>query len=349
MKKDIWVLLEVKNDKLKSVCLGLIEEGRRLADEMGGSLSALVWGEAQEGLSALTGQYGADYLMQVKHPALSREHPQVYDRLLTKLVIDQKPHLVIAAATPFGAEVLAKVSAQVKCPLVTNCIEIDLTNGLEMTKPIQNGRLHATLICRSADTTMVTLLPEALDTGQFSFPTKTAETVTVEPLLDNDEFSVCVKGFVKADHRTIDIAHADTIIAIGRGISTQEEMAPIQVFADRIGAAIGGTRPMVDNSFLPYDRQIGQTGKCVAPKLIILCGISGAKEFMKGIERAGTKLVINNDPDAPVFKSADVAILGNVNSFIAKASERLNRMPVPLDNRGDFPREHSLSTGSDHA
>ena len=170
---------------------------------------------------------------------------------------------------------------------------------------------------------MATMIVDAASAGEATFPTSVAEAFSVKPKIDSEGLEVRVTGFIKADHRTVDLTEADTIVAIGRGVGAKENLGPIEAFADRIGAAIGGTRPMVDARILPYERQIGQTGKRVAPRLIFLLGISGAVEFAKGIEGAGAKLAVNVDADAPIFRLADVTIQGDVNSLVHRAVARL--------------------------
>lgn len=338
--KDIWVVLEADGGKLKRLSLSLVEEGRRLADKLCGSLTAFFLGEGPDDLALFAGRSGADRLYLVRHPALTDERPEMYERVLTQLVEKNRPYLLMAAATPSGSDLLPRVSARLKAPLVTNCIEVNVDNGLEFVKPVQKGRLHATVVCRATGTTMVTVLPDALTPGPVAPRGRAAETTSIEPCVDTKGLSVRKTGFIKADHRTIDISDAETIIAVGRGMGPGKNLAGIREFADRIGAAIGGTRPMIDAAILPYERQIGQTGKRVAPRLVFLCGISGAMEFLKGIEKAGTMVAINNDPDAPVFRTADVGILGDVNEVVSRASNLFRRQKfrnsawVPEPDRG---------------
>jgi electron transfer flavoprotein alpha subunit len=328
-EKDIWVVLEADGNKLKRLSLSLVEEGRRLADKLCGDLTALFLGEGPRDIALLAGRHGADRLYLVRHPVLTDERPEMYERVLTPLVEMKKPYLLMAAATPFGSDLLPRISARIKAPLVTNCIEVGVDNELEFVKPVQKGRLHATVGCRATETCMVTVLPDALVPASVPPPTRAVETVSIEPCIDTKGVSIRKTGFIKADHRTIDIADAETIVAVGRGIGQGKNLEGIRAFADRIGAAIGGTRPMVDASILPYERQIGQTGRRVAPKLIFLCGISGAMEFIKGIEKGGTTVAINNDPDAPVFRRADIGILGDVNEVISRATTWFCRQKSP--------------------
>jgi electron transfer flavoprotein alpha subunit len=171
---------------------------------------------------------------------------------------------------------------------------------------------------------MVTVDPNSLTIAKEEREPKIAEVTERRPAPEADRLSIRVTGFLRADHRTIDISEAEIILAIGRGMGSRENFPMIQEFADRIGGAIGGTRPAVDAGILPFERQIGQTGKAVAPKLIVMCGISGAMEFTKGIEDARTKVAINIDRQSRVFKSIDLGIVGDLNRIIPQIIEHID-------------------------
>jgi electron transfer flavoprotein alpha subunit len=339
MNRDVWVLLECERKKMKASSMALIEEARQLVNEWDGSLTAVYLGEPIKGLATEIGACGVDCLLwqgQQMHPEHSTEFNA---ELLSQLVLERQPRLVLTAATAFGSDLMARVSAKTATPLVTNCLEVKVGEDFKFIKPIQNGRLHATFRCRSSSTQMATLIPDTLIDPLKEPLESQCRTEDIE-LVDSavrEDFCIRMTGFQKADHRTIDIGEAETIVAVGKGLGTVENMEKIEAFADQIGAAIGGTRPMVDAKILPYERQIGQTGKRVAPKLIFLCGISGAIEFVKGIEKAGTKLAINNDRDAPIFRSIDVGIVGDLNAVLPRIIAHVKQVKERASNDGSYP------------
>jgi electron transfer flavoprotein alpha subunit len=176
---------------------------------------------------------------------------------------------------------------------------------------------------------MATYLPERLLSGEeFEKKECAAEIAPMNKVAGAKTSAVKVTGFIKADHRNIDITEAEVIVAVGRGLGSKENLEAVKAFADRIGAAIGGTRPMVDAGILPYERQIGQTGKRVAPKLIFLFGISGATEFTQGIANAGTSVAINIDRQSPIFKAADLGIVGDLNELTAGILKHIEEASV---------------------
>ena len=326
MDRDVWVVLEAEDMKIKGSSFALIDEGKRLAVQVGGGLTAVFIGQVIEGIDELVGTHGANHLYLFHEETMHQYVPELYERLLTQLISGKKPYLVMAAATSLGSDLMPRVAAKLKAPLVTNCVEVRAGEDLEFIKPAQNDRLHATVICKAPGTKMATIDPDSLTIAKEGCEPRIAEVTEMGPATGGDGLSVRVTGFLKADHRTIDISEAEIIVAIGRGVGSKEDFQMIREFADRIGAAIGGTRPAVDVGILPFERQIGQTGKAVSPKLIIMCGISGAMEFTKGIENARTKVAINIDRQSRVFKSIDLGIVDDLNRVIPQIIEHIDGM-----------------------
>ena len=314
--RDVWVLLEAEDRKIKTASIALMDEGKRLSIPLGGKLHAVMFGQKTEGIEHIVGAHGADQLYLLYQETQNHYGPHICQRTLAEILLKNKPFLFLAAASSFGSNLIPRVAAQLHAPLVTNCVEIRVQENVEFIKPVQNGRLHATVISKTSQTKMATVNPAILTTPEEKKEPKTAEVLEVKMNGEEDFDLIHIEGFLKADHRTIDINEADVIVAIGRGMGLKERFKMFEEFADRIQAAIGGTRPVIDAGILPYERQIGQTGKMVSPKLVVMCGISGAMEFMKGIESAGTKIAINLDRQAPIFKSVDLGIVGDLNTLI---------------------------------
>jgi electron transfer flavoprotein alpha subunit len=324
MDRDVWTLLEVENKKIKSTSVALIDEGRILSDQLGGELNAIMFGQRVEGIEQMPETYGIKNIFVFCEESLEVYNPNAYARLLTDVVSQYKPYLFLAAASSLGSDLMPRVATKLKAPLVTNCVEIRVNENMEFIKPVQNGRLCATVICKTKATKIATINPNVLTVSEKMNPEHFANLVEIEAGTEENLDPIHVIGILKADHRTIDISEAEIIVAVGRGIGAKENFGMIQTFADRIQAAIGGTRPVIDAGILPFERQVGQTGKVVSPKLIIMCGISGAMEFMKGIENARTTIAINIDRQAPVFRSVDLGIIGDLNLLIPQMIARID-------------------------
>lgn len=326
--KEIWVLLEADDNKISRQSLALLDEGERLSSECNGQLHALFLGPAIEGIKKEAGSRGATKLHQCVDEGLRQYDPLFYEQVLLDLLKERQPFLLLALASSLGSDLLPRLAFKLNAPLVTHCAEIEVqANGdLQFAKPVHKGRLFATVQCKGEGVRMATFLPERLISREApKVKDGEAELSELKKLPAEKASPVKVTGFLKADHRTIDITEAEIIVAIGRGLGSKENLRAIESFADQIGAAIGGTRPMVDEGILPYERQIGQTGKRVSPKLIFLFGISGATEFVQGVANAGTSVAINIDSQSPILKSVDLGIVGDLNVLTPKIVQHLSK------------------------
>ena len=321
MDGDVWVLLEPEGNRLAAHAGPMMCEGERLAKALGGELSAILLGPDVEKLNETVGGCGASRLYRHRDAQMAESSPEVYATLLSELARRHRPRLFLAAASSFGADVMPRVAAAIGAPLVTNCLEVQTTDGIAFTKTVQSGRLQATIAAETGDTCMATLDPDALPP-----PEETALINAVEVSEFGGEGAdiparLRIKDHLKADPQTVDIREAEFVVAVGTG--AQKNLAAFEEFAALIGAAIGGSRPVIDSGALPHERQIGQTGRKISPKLAILCGISGSEYFTKGIAQARSKIAINTDRGAPIFKDVDLGIVADVNTLIPKFMDHM--------------------------
>jgi electron transfer flavoprotein alpha subunit len=326
---DVWVLLESEDNRLGTFADGLIREGKRLSDEIGGDLSAVLLGPDIENLDELVGRHGANHLYRHRDERLANYDPDIYVALLTELLLKHEPRLLLSVASSLGSDLMPRVAAGIGAPLVTNCSGIHAADGIEFTKAVQNGRLQATLTdkttAKAIGTSMATLDPEALPASEETALSQVAELREIKTDVTDIPKILHVTDYLKADPTTVDIREAEIVIAVGNGIGAKDNLVVFQTFAELIGAAIGGSRPVIDSGILPYERQVGQTGKKISPKLAILCGISGSEYFTKGIEQARTKVAINSDRNAPIFKDIDFGIVADVNALIPRFMEYIKQ------------------------
>ena len=324
--KQIWVVLEAEDNKISRHSVALIKEGDRLARAVSGQLHALYVGLPVENLVDTASRHGVGWLHVCTHENLGRYHPHAYEQTILALLGERCPFLMLALASSIGSDVMPRLSFKLGVPLVTNCLDIEPqpADDLVFLRSIQKGRLNARVRCKGESGRMATIIPESLTISEKAGAGKTTpELSEVAMAPDEGAWPMVPIGYQKADHRTIDITEAETIVALGRGVGTKENYQVIVQFADRVGGAVAGTRPTVDMGMLPHERQIGQTGKRVSPKLLFLFGISGAVEFTKGIEGVGTTVAINKDRQAPVFKIAELGIVGDLTELTPRILEHL--------------------------
>lgn len=316
MSQGIWVLAEHNRGELAEVTIEILDEARKLAGRTAEVAALLIGGDGAELVQPLA-HYGADKVYLVEHPALQSYTTDGFVSVLESLVRQHQPSVLIGGATPMGNDLFPRLAARLKTGLVTNCtlIKRGRESGLEITKPVYGGKFYATMTCPSAQPLMATIVPGVIGLGKPD-PTRKAEVVKVSPELDAEAIRTRPLGVIKADPRTVDIVEAEVVVAGGRGLGSGEAFCLIQDLADVLSGSMAGSRPAVDNRWVPFERQIGQTGKTVAPKLIISCGVSGATQHIMGMKDSKLIVAINVDKAAPIFKNADVAIVADVHQFL---------------------------------
>ncbi|MDP7342616.1 MAG: electron transfer flavoprotein subunit alpha/FixB family protein [Alphaproteobacteria bacterium] len=315
---DVWLLLEAEEAGLGAFADGLICEGRRLADALGGELAAVLLGPDTAKLEEALAKCGADRLYCGRDAGLADYHPEIYASLLSELVREHRPRLFLTLDSARGADLMPRLAATIGAPLVMNCTNIEAGEEIEFTRPVQSGRLHAVMTAPAGGTSLATLNVEYLPELKAPPPSKSAEVCDIKLDAAGIATRLHVTDYLKADPKTVDIREAEIVVAVGNGIGERENFAAFEQFAELIGAALGGSRPVIDSGILPHERQIGQTGRAISARLAILCGISGSEYFTKGIERAGTKVAINSDREAPIFKDIDLGIVADINALIPK-------------------------------
>lgn len=323
MIKDIWVFIEQDNGELDETSCGLLSEAKMLVDVFGGKVGAVVTGEGVESYFDILGSYGANRIFFTKG---SRFHPYDYDsylRILVDLVIKYHPSMMLFVASSFGREMAARLASRLRVGLVANCA-ILRTRGseLELFRSVYMGRLYRRTIYQSREPYLATIDPSSIDTAVLCQSTKVEVIpVPVDVRMIPEEAPINILDMIKADPKKMDLSRARIIVAGGKGMGQHFHL--IEELADVLGASIGGTRMAIDEGLLPFEQQIGQTGKTVSPKLYIACGISGAIHHMAGIKNVKHLVAINTDRNAPIFKAADVKVIGDVRDVIPLIIARL--------------------------
>jgi len=328
--QDVWTLAEQKEGGLHPVSFELLSRGRKLADERGCRLCAVVMGHAisDDGIVELC-ERGADLVYRVDHPGLAHFLVEPYARVLRYLIERFRPEVVIAGATTTGRTLMPYVSAQLRAGLTADCTGLEIepeTGNLLQTRPAIGGNILATIKTPDARPQMATVRPKSTRPPQRQ-PDRTAEVMTVvggiDELLDS---RVQFERFIPDESGSASIEEADVVVAGGAGVKSCENFALLERLADALGGSVGASRPCVDHGWQPYPRQVGLSGKTVSPRLYIACGISGAIQHLAGIQTAETIVAINLDPHAQIFQLADFGIVGNLFDVLPALSEKLEAL-----------------------
>ena len=324
--QDIWTLAERKRGQLHAVSFELLARGRSLADARGCRLCSVILGEAIAAgdLEALIA-HGADRVYVVDHPALADCLVQSHAGALQYLVETYSPEVLIAAATTTGRTVMPYVAIKTHTGLTADCtgLSIDPATGqLLQTRPAIGGNIMATIRTPAARPQMATVRPKSMAPLPPD-PARAGEIVAVEVPERLLQTEMRFERFIPDTSQDVAIEDAEVVVAGGRGLRKTEGFALIQELASLLGGSVGASRVAVDRGWQPYPRQVGLSGKTVAPKLYIACGISGAIQHLAGMQTAQNIVAINTDPDAQIFQVADLGIVGDLFDVLPATIEML--------------------------
>ena len=320
----VWVFAEQRNGVIKGVGYELLSKGRELADTLKTELCAVCFGHNIDGVEQLTA-CGADKVYLIDDPAFANPSEDPYVAELVRLVKLHKPEIVLAGATPFGRSFFPRVAAILKTGLTADCTGLDIDTEkmlLRQTRPTFGGNVMATIICPSRRPQMSTVRPRVFKKKLLQ-PSPAGKITKV----DFDKAAISSKtkllNFVADLTEKVSLEDADIIVSGGRGLVKPENFYLIRELAAALGAAVGSSRPPVDEGWIPYSHQVGQTGKTVCPKLYIAVGISGAVQHMAGMQTSDCIIAINDDPTAPIFQIATYGIIGDLFKVIPLLTEQL--------------------------
>lgn len=321
--QGIWVFCEQFQNELRPVVLELMGQGRRLADELGTKCTAVVLGSDVAKHAGTLIAHGADRVVVVEQPWLQELNDLIYANVMVELANRFLPSIILLGATSFGRSFAPRVAAKLRTGLTADCtiLQADQEKDLLLqTRPAFGGNVMATIICPYHRPQMATVRPKVFQPLSAD-ESRQGEVVKVD-VSQPENILADIVDFIKGEGDSINIGVADIIVAAGKGIGNAKNLALVKELANLLGGAVGVTRPLVDAGMIGYGHQVGQTGKTVAPKLYIACGISGAIQHVAGVA-AEVVVAINNDPDAPVFQYAHYGIVGDCIEFLESFIEKV--------------------------
>lgn len=328
--RHVWVAMELEHGQVHSVSYELLGEGRKLADKRGVELAAVVMGDSREALHrAATNafEFGADKVYLVCDPVLAHYRNEVATKALTDLVNRYQPEILLLGATNLGRDLAGSVATTLETGLTADCTElaIDEEGSLAATRPTFGGSLLCTIFTLNYRPQMATVRPRVLAMPE---PVPGRIGMIVEHPLDlaEDDIVTKVVSFVAdRDSDKAQLAYADIVVAGGLGLQSAENFQLVKQLAEVLGAEYGGSRPLVQKGWITADRQIGQTGKTIRPRLYIAAGISGAIQHRVGVEGADLIVAINTDPNAPIFEFAHLGIVADAVTLLPALTEAFAR------------------------
>lgn len=326
--KGVWVFAEQREGKLLNVAVELLGEGRRIADELGVNLTAVLLGNNIDDVAQRLVKYGADEVLYAENGLLEVYTTDGYTKVITELINERKPEIMLIGATNIGRDLGPRLSARVHTGLTADCtrLEIDKEDKkLLMTRPAFGGNLMATIICPDHRPQMSTVRPGVMERAKYD-ENRTGKIEKVNIRLEKEDIKAVVEKVVKSGKAEVPLEESKIIVAGGRGLGTREGFELVEKLAEKLGGVVGASRATVDVGWIEHSHQVGQTGKTVRPNLYIACGISGAIQHLAGMQDAECIIAINKNPDAPIFKIADYGIVGDVNEIIPAMLEALDNV-----------------------
>ncbi len=323
---DVWVFAEQREGSLMSVAIELLGEGRKLADQIGCRLCAIVCGSNIGDLVPELIAYGADVVYVADAPELATYTTDAYTKTIYEAITAYKPEICMLGATHIGRDLGPCLAVRCNTGLTADCTSLAIdpeTKGILQTRPAFGGNLMATIGCPKHRPQMSTVRPGVMEKAVRD-ENRTGEIVMLRPSFAEGDIRQKVLEIVKNVTETVSLTDADVIVAGGAGLGSADGFQLLKQLADRLGGTIAASRAAVDAGWIDHAYQVGQTGTTVKPKLYIACGISGAIQHLAGMQRSGMIVAINKNEDAPIFEVADYGIAGDLYQVIPAILEALN-------------------------
>ena len=312
----VWIFAEQREGKVASVAFELLGAGRRLADERRSELSAILLGSSEAEARELI-MWGADRVYLSLDPIYEHFNDEPYAEMLSLLIKEHRPEIVLAGATAIGRSFFPRVAAKLWTGLTADCTSLEIdkeTGNLLQVRPAFGGNIMATILCPHNRPQMATVRPRVMKRGRYD-EGKKGDVIHI----DAQGLSSCTRVLQtvrEASEIAVNLQEADIIVSGGRGLGDAKGFKLLEELAEVLGGAVGASRAAVDEGWVPYSHQVGQTGKTVCPKIYIACGISGAVQHMVGMQSSDIIVAINKNPDAPIFNIATYGIVGDVYEIV---------------------------------
>ena len=328
-KPQVWVFVEQRSGKPADVSFELLSKGRKLADQLKGSLKALVIGHQMKDVAKRTFAFGADEALLVDHPSLKEYNTLPYSRIVSQLIDKHQPRIVLFGATFIGRDLAPRIASHTLSGLTADCTDLQISDVTYLRKeykelllqirPAFGGNIIATIITPDTKVQMATVREGVMEMHELDKPVKgkiTEIPFTPDP---TDELVKILEHHY--EEGKVNLKAAPVIVAGGYGMGSKENFKLLYELADLLGGEVAGSRAAVDAGFIEHDRQVGQTGVTVRPRLYIAVGISGAIQHRAGMQESKKIIAINTDPEAPIFDICHYGIVGDAMDVIPKFIE----------------------------
>ena len=327
---NVFVYIEIEDKEIADVSLELLTKGRELANTLGVKLEAVVIGKDIKGIAPELAKYGADTVWVADNDIFAPFRTLPHTAVMVGLIKQEKPQIALFGATPVGRDFAPRVSSAIHSGLTADCTELvigdhkdaktgtEYSNLLYQIRPAFGGNIIATIVNPECRPQMATVREGVMRKEALATPAKgEIREIDWKAMVSDADLAVRIIDR-HIEERKINIKGASVIVAGGYGVGSKEGFKLVHELAEVLGGEVGASRAAVDAGFTEHERQIGQTGVTVRPKLYIACGISGQIQHTAGMDGSSMIVSINTDPEAPINNIADYAIIGSVEEVIPK-------------------------------
>jgi electron transfer flavoprotein alpha subunit len=326
--KGVLVCGEIAGNKLAPVTIELLGVGRKLADELGEDLSALLLGSNIDGLGQEAIAYGADNVHVAEDSLLDHYNSDAYTQVAADLCRKTSPSIVLLGHTDIGCDLAPRLNARLGGGLAMDCLALSIdpaTRLLLSTRPVFGGNAHATLVCKSARPQMATIRAKTAPPAERN-DSRQGQVIPVEGKVDPATLQVKVIERIKEEVEGVKLEDAEVVVTGGRGIGSAQNWDMVEELARVLGGAVGATRPVCDEGWAAVTRQVGQSGKVVSPKLYVAVALSGAMAHISGCLGSKVIVAINKDKDAHIFNIAHFGIVADYKEVLPALTAKLKEL-----------------------
>ena len=305
--KDIVVYIETADKSPVKVGLEMLSPARKIAEKKGGKVRAVLIGDGIRTAAQKAAESGADEVILIESPEYEIFHLDRFANVMESVIKEVKPYAVFVGGTQDGKDLAPKLAARLKTGCASDVMDVKTEDGKTVyTCPLYGGTVLQDAFKKSEETVKGTITEKNIPAADENIRLK-------------------IKDVVKEISETVNLEDAQVIVSGGRGMGSRENFELVKQLADLLGGVVGATRPAIEDGWISRVHQVGQSGKIVAPKLYIACGISGATQHVSGIMNSDYIVAINKDEDAPIFEVANIGIVGNAINVLPVMIEEIKK------------------------
>ena len=323
MAKGVWIVAEQRDGALRKISFELASTARKLADQTGDEVCAILLGSGIESLAAELGKYGVDKVFVGDNAAMEPYITEAHAAVVAKVVKENDPAILLLGASVQGKDLSARVAAKLATGLATDCTDVKIDGGkLVAIRPMYAGKCFGEVVT-STTPQMASLRPNVFPAAENA---KAGTVVKVDAAVDAASIKSKILEIQKDTSGKVDLTEATVIVSGGRGMKGPEGYPILEELADVLKGCVGASRAAVDAGWRPQKDQVGQTGKVVSPNLYIACGISGAIQHLAGMSSSKYIVAINKDAEAPIFTKADYGVVDDLFKVVPELTNACKKL-----------------------